>query len=183
MHKNCDYNNYKTPKYESKYYYCDDFKENDSNHPMFFYYPCELDLYNNLKNCIGKVVGFKLSCSDCILKIKICKLTPCSVCGTTSSGKGPIFIKLSAIDYVDFGKEVYVNPLCNINISEILTLPGKDTMGPQGPKGDTGSAGPQGPKGDTGLAGPQGPKGDTGATGSQGPKGDTGATGSQGPKG
>ena len=58
--------------------------------------------------------------------------------------------------------------------------------GPQGPKGDTGpkgDQGAQGPKGDTGATGPQGPKGDTGATGPQGPKGDTGATGPQGPKG
>lgn len=53
-------------------------------------------------------------------------------------------------------------------------------IGPQGPKGDTGSTGPQGPKGDTGATGPQGPagpKGDTGQQGEQGPKGDKGDTG------
>lgn len=63
------------------------------------------------------------------------------------------------------------------------------TTGPQGPKGDTGSAGatgPQGPKGDTGAAGPagaQGPQGLPGATGPTGPAGADGATGPAGPAG
>ncbi|WP_373599693.1 hypothetical protein [Paraclostridium bifermentans] len=155
--------------------------------PVLFYYPCEMDLYNNLVNCIGKTLGFKLSNSDCILKLKLTKITPCSLCGTTSSGKGPIYIKLSAIDYVDFGKEVYVNPLCNIDFSEILTVPGpkgdKGDAGPQGPKGDKGDTGSQGPKGDKGDTGSQGPKGDKGDAGPQGPKGDKGDAGPQGPKG
>ncbi len=34
--------------------------------------------------------------------------------GRTCSGKGPIYIKLSSIQYVDLGKEVYINPLCNV---------------------------------------------------------------------
>jgi hypothetical protein len=44
-----------------------------------------------------------------------------------------------------------------------------NSVGPQGPQGDTGAAGPQGPQGDTGAAGPQGPKGDTGPAGPRGP--------------
>ena len=54
------------------------------------------------------------------------------------------------------------------------------TVGPQGPKGDTGAAGPAGAKGDTGAAGPQGIKGDTGATGAVGPAGQTGPQGAAG---
>ncbi|WP_199732991.1 MULTISPECIES: collagen-like protein [Corallococcus] len=75
------------------------------------------------------------------------------------------------------------------------------TVGPQGPKGDTGATGPKGdtgatgPKGDIGATGPKGdtgatgPKGDIGATGPKGdigatgPKGDIGATGAIGPVG
>lgn len=61
------------------------------------------------------------------------------------------------------------------------------TVGPTGPKGDTGATGPQGPKGDTGaastVAGPQGPIGLTGATGPQGPQGETGPQGIQGATG
>lgn len=160
---------------------CQSSSLNCNESQMFFYYACDLDLYKNLVGCVGRILGFKLSNSDCILRLKIKKITPCSIYGTTSSGKGPICIKLSAIDYVDFGKEVYVNPLCNINKSEILTLPSvKGEVGPQGPKGDTGAAGPQGPKGDTGSAGPKGDTGSTGASGSKGPKGDVGP---QGPKG
>lgn len=90
-----------------------------------------------------------------------------------------------------------------VYVESELPLPAV-SVGPQGPKGDTGATGPQGEKGDKGDTGPQGPKGDTGATGPQGPqgpqgeqgpkgdtgepglrgpKGDTGATGPQGPKG
>lgn len=54
------------------------------------------------------------------------------------------------------------------------------TVGPQGPKGDTGSAGTQGLKGDTGAVGSAGA---TGATGPQGAKGDTEATGVTGSAG
>ena len=53
------------------------------------------------------------------------------------------------------------------------------TVGPQGPKGDTGAAGPAGAKGDTGAAGPQGLKGDTGAVGATGPTGAAGVSGYQ----
>ena len=193
MHKNCDCNYCKPSKCKSKYYYLDYCNEDEytkPSKPMYTYYPCELDLYKNLVNCIGRTLGFKLSCSDCILRLKIMKITPCSVYGMTSSGKGPICVKLSAIDYVDFGKEVYINPLCNINTLEILTLPGtqgpkgeKGEAGPQGPKGEKGEAGPQGPKGEKGEAGPQGPKGEKGEAGSQGPKGEKGEAGAQGPKG
>lgn len=71
-------------------------------------------------------------------------------------------------------------------------------VGPQGPRGETGTEGPkgetgaQGPKGDTGAQGPKGEAGERGPkgeTGAQGPKGDTGEqgpkgeTGAQGPKG
>ncbi|CEP50173.1 triple helix repeat-containing collagen [[Clostridium] sordellii] len=187
MHKKCDNKYCNINQCSSKYHYCDTFNEPEPVTPKFFFYPCEIDLYNNLKNCLCKTVGFKLSCSDCILRLKIMKVTPCSVYGKTSSGKGPICLKLSAIDYVDFGKEVYVNPLCNVNISEILTLPGskveKGEPGPQGPQGEKGEAGPQGPKGEKGEAGPQGPKGEKGEAGPQGPKGEKGEAGSQGPKG
>lgn len=37
-------------------------------------------------------------------------------------------------------------------------------VGPQGPKGETGSQGPQGPKGEIGPQGIQGPKGESGVT-------------------
>ena len=83
----------------------------------------------------------------------------------------------------DTGRSAYVE-------SELPLPP--VSVGPQGPKGDTGATGPQGPKGDTGSqgpkgdTGPQGPKGDTGATGAtgpQGPKGDKGDTGERGPQG
>ena len=190
MHKNCDCNYCKPNKCKSKYYYLDYCNEDEytkPSKPMYTYYPCELDLYKNLVNCIGRTLGFKLSCSDCILRLKIMKITPCSVYGMTSSGKGPICVKLSAIDYVDFGKEVYINPLCNINTLEILTLPGaqgpKGEKGEAGPKGEKGEAGPQGPKGEKGEAGPQGPKGEKGEAGPQGPKGEKGEAGPQGLKG
>ena len=220
MYRNCNFSNCKQKKNMKTSYFCDDYiqpvKEKMVTQPMpfmpmFVFYPCDYDLYNNLTCYIGQTLGFKLSNSNCVIQLKIKKVTSCSVYGTTPSGKGPICIKLSAIDYVDFGEEVYVNPLCNINIGSIAGVPGPqgpkgdkgDTgaTGPQGPKGDkgaTGAIGPQGPKGDKGdmgPAGPQGPKGDkgdigptgaqgaTGAVGPQGPKGDTGATGAVGPQG
>ncbi len=175
------------PDKNYNYNTCQSSSLNCNESQMFFYYACDLDLYKNLVGCVGRILGFKLSNSDCILRLKVKKITPCSIYGTTSSGKGPICIKLSAIDYVDFGKEVYINPLCNIKTSEILTLPSVKgevgPQGPQGPKGEAGPQGPQGPKGEVGPQGPQGPKGEVGPQGSQGPKGEAGPQGSQGPKG
>ena len=211
MYRNCNFSNCKQKKNMKTSYFCDDYiqpvKEKMVTQPMpfmpmFVFYPCDYDLYNNLTCYIGQTLGFKLSNSNCVIQLKIKKVTSCSVYGTTPSGKGPICIKLSAIDYVDFGEEVYVNPLCNINIGSIAGVPGpQGPAGPKGDKGDTGATGPQGPKGDkgaTGAIGPQGPKGDKGdmgPAGPQGPKGDkgdigptgaqgaTGAVGPQGPKG
>ena len=208
MYRNCNFSNCKHKKNMKTSYFCDDYiqpvkekmvKQPIPFMPMFVFYPCDYDLYNNLTCYIGQTLGFKLSNSNCVIQLKIKKVTSCSVYGTTPSGKGPICIKLSAIDYVDFGEEVYVNPLCNINIGSIAGVPGpQGPAGPKGDKGDTGATGPQGPKGDKGdmgPAGPQGPKGDkgdigptgaqgaTGAVGPQGPKGDTGATGAVGPQG
>ena len=174
-----------------------------------FVYPinlCDMQIYQVLCQCMGKVVGLKLVDSDCILRLKIKQLNQCVVMGKTSSGKGPIYVKLSSIQYVDLGKETYVNPLCNFGGGQGIQGPPGPTgpagpMGPKGPKGDkgdTGAMGPQGPqgsKGNTGAigpmgpAGPQGSKGDTGAMGPMGPqgpqgfKGDTGAMGPQGPAG
>ncbi|GAA3643916.1 collagen-like protein [Asaccharospora irregularis] len=156
----------------------------------FFVYPvnlCDCEMYNLLCNSMGRIVGLKLESSDCILKLRICKVNHCIIIGETPSGKGPIYIKISSIQYVDLGKEIYVNPLCN-------TYPPiqQGTQGLVGPKGPQGPAGPQGPKGDIGpqgIPGPQGPKGDIGPqgpAGPQGPKGDIGPqgpTGSKGPKG
>ena len=170
--------------------------------PMFVY-PinlCDMQIYQVLCQCIGRVVGIKLIDSDCILRLKVKQLNQCAVMGTTSSGKGPIYVKLSSIQYVDLGKETYVNPLCNFGGGQVIQGPAGPAgpMGPQGPKGpkgdkgDIGPMGPQGPKGskgDTGAMGPQGPagpkgsKGDTGAMGPQGPAGSTGAKGSKGDKG
>ena len=177
-----------------------------------FVYPinlCDMQIYQVLCQCMGKVVGLKLVDSDCILRLKIKQLNQCVVMGKTSSGKGPIYVKLSSIQYVDLGKETYVNPLCNFGGGQGIQGPPGPTgpagpmgpMGPKGPKGDkgdTGAMGPQGPqgsKGNTGAIGPMGPqgpqgsKGDTGAMGPMGPqgpqgfKGDTGAMGPQGPAG
>lgn len=179
--------------------------------PMFVY-PinlCDMQIYQVLCQCMGRVVGLKLVDSDCILRLKVKQINQCAVMGTTSSGKGPIYVKLSSIQYVDLGKETYVNPLCNFGGGQGIQGPPGPTgpagpmgpMGPKGPKGDkgdTGAMGPQGPqgsKGNTGAigpmgpAGPQGSKGDTGAMGPMGPqgpqgfKGDTGAMGPQGPAG
>lgn len=206
MHKNCNFSYCNPKKTMQTSCSCDGYikpskpsmpKPNMPFMPMFVFYPCDYDLYNNLTSYIGQTLGFKLSNSDCIVRIKIKKVSPCSVYGTTPSGKGPICIKLSAIDYVDFGKEVYVNPLCNINLGNMVGQPGpagpkgdKGDMGPQGPKGDKGDIGPmgpQGPKGDKGDVGPQGNTGAAGSTnaakGAKGDKGDIGPTGPQGPKG
>ena len=84
--------------------------------------------------------------------------------GITSSCKGPIFVKLSSIQYVDFGSETYVNPLCNVGI-------GSAQQGPVGPQGPQGPAGPTGPQGSAGAKGAQGPAGPQGLQGLQGPTG------------
>ena len=170
----------------------------------------DIQIFNILYCSIGKYVGLKLEGSDCILRVKVCQVNQCALMGKTSSGKGPIYIKLSSIQYVDLGNEVYVNPLCNVGSGgsqcQICPTGPQGPQGPKGPKGDKGDMGPQGQKGSKGDAGPQGQKGDkgnTGATGPMGPtgpqgpagmagtsgkgekgdKGDKGDTGSQGPKG
>ncbi|WP_330692308.1 hypothetical protein [Romboutsia ilealis] len=162
-----------------------------------FVYPvnlCDVQIYQILCQCIGRVVGLKLVDSDCILRLKIKQVNQCAVMGKTCSGKGPLYVKLSSIQYVDLGKETYVNPLCNVGVAQGIQGP-PGPMGPQGPKGDKGDMGPQGPqgpagnkgdKGDIGPMGPQGPagnKGDKGDMGPAGPQGPAGATGSQGPTG
>ncbi|MGL5329577.1 MAG: hypothetical protein ACRDD7_09930 [Peptostreptococcaceae bacterium] len=193
----CNYD--KNMKKSKKDSYC----QMDNNMYPMFVYPidlCDCQIYSLLSSYMGEIVGLKLKDSDCILRLRICNINQYGVMGTTSSGKGPIFVKLTSIQYVDFGKETYVNPLCNIGSSsnkcQTTCPPGpKGDMGPQGPKGDKGSKGdkgdmgPQGPKGDKGDMGPQGPKGDKGDMGPQGPagsnssKGDKGDVGPQGPKG
>ena len=112
-----------------------------------FVYPLDLadcQIYSILCGCIGKVVGLKLEDSDCILRIRVYKVNHCTVMGKTSSGKGPIYVKLNSIQYVDLGKETYINPLCSscCGVSGGSGVPGP--MGPQGPKGDKGDMGPQG---------------------------------------
>ena len=121
----------------------------------------DFQIFNILKCSIGKIVGLKLEGSDCILRLKVCQVNQCAVMGKTCSGKGPIYIKLSSIQYVDLGKEVYVNPLCSFSS-------GVGAQGKTGPAGPAGSAGPMGPMGPKGS---KGPKGDMGV---QGPKGDMG---------
>ena len=155
-----------------------------SEPPMFVIpFDCgDYQIFNILRCAIGQVVGLKLENSDCILRLKVCQVNQCAVMGKTSSGKGPIYVKLSSIQYVDLGKEVYVNPLCNI---------GTGAQGPQGPAGPMGPQGPAGPKGSTGAQGPMGPQGPAGPKGStgssgvgiSGSKGDKGATGATGPQG
>ena len=157
---------------------------------------CEdLQIFNILHCSIGRYVGLKLEGSDCILRIKVCQVNQCALMGKTCSGKGPIYIKLSAIQYVDLGNEVYINPLCNVGI--VGTQGPTGPQGPNGDKGDMGPMGPQGPTGPKGDKGNTGPTGPMGPTGSQGPagkpgtstkgekgdKGDTGPMGPQGPKG
>ena len=180
--KNCGYQT--SNPYHKKKNYC------DMSHDIksMFIYPinlCDIQIYQILCQCMGRVVGLKLVNSNCILKLKIKQVNQCAVMGTTSSGKGPIYVKLSSIQYVDFGKETYVNPLCN-------SVLGQSVQGPKGDKGDKGDMGPQGlkgDKGDKGDMGPQGPKGDKGDKGDMGPqgikgdKGDKGDMGPQGPKG
>ncbi|WP_297131482.1 collagen-like triple helix repeat-containing protein [Terrisporobacter sp.] len=141
---------------KNKKIYCSG-KMNSSSCPMFVI-PLnreDFQIFNILYCSIGQTVGLKLEGSDCILRLKICQVNQCAVMGKTSSGKGPIYIKLSAIQYVDLGKEVYINPLCNVGS-------GIGTQGPAGPQG------PKGDKGETGAQGPQGPKGNKGETGAQG---------------
>ncbi|WP_434796219.1 hypothetical protein [Terrisporobacter vanillatitrophus] len=113
---------------KNKKVYCSG-KMDSSSCPMFvFPVNCEDFQIFNILNCsIGKIVGLKLEGSDCILKLKVCQVNHCAVMGKTSSGKGPIYIKLSAIQYVDLGKEVYINPLCGVTI-------GVGAQGPAYPK-------------------------------------------------
>lgn len=133
----------------------------------------DFQIFNILKCSIGKIVGLKLEGSDCILRLKVCQVNQCAVMGKTCSGKGPIYIKLSSIQYVDLGKEVYVNPLCSFSSG----------VGAQGKTGPAGPAGPAGPMGPMGPMGPKGSKGEKGDMGVQGPKGDKGDMGSQGKTG
>ena len=173
--KNCDCQTSKPYNKKKKKNYCN--MEHDIK-PMFIY-PinlCDMQLYQILCQCMGRVVGLKLLDSDCILRLKIKQVNQCVVMGTTSSGKGPIYVKLSSIQYVDFGKETYVNPLCNMNLSQGMQGP----VGPQGPKGDKGDKGDMGPQG---MQGPKGDKGDMGPQGIQGIKGDKGEMGPQGIQG
>ncbi len=168
-------------------------KMESSSCPMFVIpLKCEdFQIFNILCCSIGRTVGLKLEGSDCILRLKVCQVNQCAVMGKTCSGKGPIYIKLSAIQYVDLGKEVYINPLCNVAGCVGAQGPAGPVgpQGPQGPKGETGPAGPQGPqgpKGETGPVGPQGPqgaKGEIGPAGPQGPQGPKGEIGPQGPQG
>ena len=128
--------------------------ESHNMYPMFVYPVdlCDYQIYNILCASKGKVVGLKLIDSDCILKLRICEVNCCAVMGKTCSGKGPIYVKLSSIQYVDLGKETYVNPLCNVGTVQGIQGP----PGPQGPKGDMGPMGPQGPVGPKGAMGPTG---------------------------
>ena len=139
----------------------------------------DIQIFNILSCSIGKTVGLKLEGSDCILRLKICQVNQCAVMGKTCSGKGPIYIKLSSIQYVDLGKEVYINPLCNMG--NVAGPPGP--TGPAGPKGDMGPVGPAGPMGNIGPMGPAGPKGDMGPVGPAGPMGNIGPMGPTGPQG
>ena len=189
--KDCTKSSYCKPsKCSSKSCYCDvnhsksqkkSCKNINTGACPVFVYPVDLadcQIYNILCSCIGKVVGLKLENSDCVLRLRICKVNHCAVMGKTSSGKGPIYIKLNTIQYVDLGKETYINPLCNVGNCNTAGIPG-----PAGPKGDKGDVGPMGPQG---PAGPKGNKGDVGPMGPQGPagpKGDKGDIGPMGPQG
>ena len=161
-----------------------------STAPLFVYpIDCaDYQIYYLLYCSIGRFVGLKLVGNNCILRLKICQVNQCGVMGITSSCKGPIFVKLSSIQYVDFGSETYVNPLCNVGIGSAQQGPvgPQGPAGPTGPQGDQGPTGPQGPagaKGAQGIAGPQGPAGAKGAQGPAGPQGPAGAKGTQGPAG
>ena len=155
-----------------KVYSCD--KKKCSTFPMYVIpFNCgDFQIFNILHCSIGRIVGLKLEGSDCILRLKVCQVNQCAVMGKTCSGKGPIYIKLSSIQYVDLGNEVYVNPLCNVS-----------GIGVQGPEGPVGPAGPQGPQGATGPMGPAGAAGAQGPQGATGPMGPAGAAGAQGPQG
>ena len=164
--------------------YCDVKPDMES----MFVYPinlCDVQIYQILCQCMGRVVGLKLVDSDCILRLKIKQVNQCAVMGKTCSGKGPIYVKLSSIQYVDLGKETYVNPLCNVGVVQgIQGPPGPmGPMGPQGPKGDKGDMGPMGPMGPQGPKGAKGNMGPMGPQGPVGPKGTKGDMGSQGPQG
>ena len=144
-----------------------------------FVYPinlCDVQIYQILCQCMGRVVGLKLVDSDCILRLKIKQVNQCAVMGKTCSGKGPIYVKLSSIQYVDLGKETYINPLCNVGTVQGIQGP----PGPQGPKGDMGPMGPMGPQGPAGAIGAMGSQGPAGAIGPMGPQGPTGPTGPAG---
>ena len=159
-----------------------------------FVYPvnlCDMQIYQILCQAVGRVVGLKLADSNCILRLRVKQVNQYAVMGMTSSGKGPIYVKLSSIQYVDFGKETYVNPLCNVALVQGVQGP-QGPAGPQGPKGDKGDKGDMGPMGMQGPAGAIGPmgskgdkgdKGDMGPQGIQGPKGDKGDKGDMGPQG
>ena len=173
-----------------------------------FVYPinlCDVQIYQILCQCMGRVVGLKLVDSDCILRLKIKQVNQCAVMGKTCSGKGPIYVKLSSIQYVDLGKETYVNPLCNVGtvqgiqgllalkvlkvirviwvLKVLLVLKVLRVIWAQGPAGAIGAMGSQGPAGAIGPMGPQGPTGPTGPQGPAGAMGPQGPTGPQGPAG
>ena len=159
-----------------------------STAPLFVYpIDCaDYQIYYLLYCSIGRFVGLKLVGNNCILRLKICQVNQCGVMGITSSCKGPIFVKLSSIQYVDFGSETYVNPLCNVGIGSAQqgpVGPQEGPAGPTGPQGDQGPTGPQGPAGAKGAQGIAGPQGPAGAKGAQGPAGPQGLQGLQGPTG
>ena len=96
----------------------------------------------------------------------------------------PILLELiEEVQNIDSNMEQMVNDYIDANADKLAIV------GPQGPKGDTGSQGPQGiqgeqgEKGEQGIQGEIGPKGDTGEVGPQGEKGDTGEQGPKGDKG
>lgn len=164
---------------------CHSCKMEKPAYPLFVYpVNCaDYQIHNLLCHSIGKLVGLKLEDCDCILKLRISQVNQCAVMGKTASGKGPIYVKLSSIQYVDLGKEVYVNPLCNVPSTGTPVQGPAGPMGPQGPKGDKGDMGPQGSAGSKGAKGDKGDMGPQGPAGSKGPKGDKGDMGSQGPAG
>ena len=167
--------------YKNKKVYCPGKMQGSASCPMYVVpVNCgDVQIYNVLCCSIGHTVGLKLEGSDCILRLKVCQVNQCAVMGKTSSGRGPIYIKLSSIQYVDLGREVYVNPLCNTGGG----VGPQGPMGPTGPTGPTGPQGPQGPAGQMGPTGPQGSAGQMGPTGPQGPAGQMGPTGPQGSTG
>ena len=211
MHKDCMNKTKKCKKYydldgcHCEKEYKKDKGANLKMSPMFVYPVdlCNCEIFHILCNCIGRVVGLKLVDNNCILRLFICDVNSCGVVGKTPSGKGPIYVKLNAIQYIDFGKETYVNPLCGTSLSIGVQVPkgemgpmgptgskgAKGEMGPMGPagskgaKGEMGSMGPTGSKGEIGPMGPAGSKGEMGPMGPAGPKGEMGSMGPVGPKG